>query len=136
MPAWSPLEHGCHVRDMCLLFHRRIDALLGTAPPAAPPPGGTELPPRYRDEDARQVSVELCWAAKALAGRLAALTADDWEREDPRLPDLRSTVDFLTRHFLHEVFHNLSEVSHGARDGEPVAVVRRGTGWKAAGGRG
>lgn len=109
-PAWSPLEHGCHVRDMCLLFHRRIDVTLGTAPPAAPAPGDPEPPPRYCDEDPRRVSEELGRAAEALAGRLATLTADDWEYEDPRLPDLRLTVDFLTRHFLHDIVHDLSEV--------------------------
>ncbi|MEE1755221.1 hypothetical protein [Streptomyces sp. SP18CS02] len=107
--AWSPLEHGCHVRDMCLLFHRRIDTTLGTAPSGAPAADGPEPPPG-RDEDAGRASEELGLAAEALAGRFATLTADDWEHEDPRLPELRLTVDFLTRHFLHDIVHDLSEV--------------------------
>ncbi len=34
VPAWSALECGCHVRDMCLLFHTRLDAILGQSPNA------------------------------------------------------------------------------------------------------
>lgn len=119
LPAWSPLERGCHVRDMCLLFHARLDAILGQAPIA--PTSRTEAEsgaaadrpdtgPRYRDEEPRQVAQELGCAAEALARRLATLTADDWDRDDPRLADPRLTVDFFARHLLHDIAHDLAEV--------------------------
>jgi DinB superfamily len=110
-PSWSPLEAGCHVRDMCLLFHTRLDAILGKSPITPRPSTGAgtdgDTGRRYRDEEPRQVAEELGRAAEALARRLAALTADDWDRDDPRLADPRLTVGFLTRHLLHDIAHRL-----------------------------
>lgn len=126
VPAWSPLERGCHVRDMCLLFHFRLDAILGEATIApgravgaearAPVVHPPEAVPYYRDEEPSLVAEELGRAAEALAHRLAGLTADDWARDDPRLADPLLTVDFLTRHLLHDITHDLAE------------AVRRGVG--------
>ncbi|MGV9317153.1 hypothetical protein ACWDR0_33995 [Streptomyces sp. NPDC003691] len=119
--AWSPLEHACHVRDMCLLFHQRLDLTLGT--PRAPLPGpadsGGHLPALYRDEDPRLVARELVRAAGALARRFETLTAADWDHDDPRFPGERLTVDFFTRHLLHDIAHDLGEVlrSGGGRAG-------------------
>ncbi|MGW0964059.1 DinB family protein [Streptomyces gelaticus] len=124
VPHWSPLEHGCHVRDMCLLFHKRLDAIFETTPIApdhrtAPDVGPAAERPdavrRYRDEEPRQVAEELGWAAEALARRLATLTADDWDRDGTRLADSRLTVDFFTRHLLHDIAHDLAEVQRGDR---------------------
>ncbi|MEV0603119.1 hypothetical protein AB0I82_28040 [Streptomyces sp. NPDC050315] len=116
VPAWSPLEHGCHVRDMCLLFHVRLDAMLGTASEQSSASSALNAPDaarRYRDEAPRQVAEELGRAAEALARRLAALTAEQWDRDDPRLADPRLTVDFFTRHLLHDIAHDLAEVLRG-----------------------
>ncbi|QNP68703.1 hypothetical protein IAG44_03985 [Streptomyces roseirectus] len=114
-PAWTVLEHGCHVRDMCLLFRRQLDTMLGEPRNIAPSSEVTNSPTRYCDEDARQVAGELGRAATALADRLTALTADDWEREDPRLPDLRLTLGVLTRHLLHDIRHSLHDARRGIR---------------------
>ncbi|MFI9806617.1 hypothetical protein ACIHEJ_20045 [Streptomyces sp. NPDC052301] len=119
VPAWSPLERGCHVRDMCLLFPLRLDAILG-APPIAPMPSAAGPEVRYRDEEPLRVAGELGRAAAALADRLATLTADDWDRHDPRLADPRLTVEFLTRHLVHDIAHDLAEAgraTHRANKG-------------------
>jgi hypothetical protein len=131
--AWSPLKHGCHVRDMCLLFHRQIDVTLSTAPSFAPVLVSPQLPPRYRDEDAGRVSEELGEAAEALAGCFARLTDDDWEREDARLPDLRLTVDSLTRYFLHDIVHDLSEALRRTHENHSGAVAHSRVEQQAAG---
>ncbi|MEU9605976.1 hypothetical protein [Streptomyces sp. NPDC048057] len=116
VPAWSPLEHGCHVRDMCLLFHQRLDATLGAAGASLGaltiPDGaqGFDVPALYRDEDPRRVCEELGRAAEALARRFDGLGGEDWERRDPRFPEDCLTVDFFTRHFFHDVAHDLGEV--------------------------
>ncbi|GAA0920733.1 DinB family protein [Streptomyces thermoalcalitolerans] len=109
-PSWSLLESGCHVRDMCLLFHTRLDAILGQSliAPRLSVGVGTDTARRYRDEEPQQVAEELGRAAEALARRLAALTDDDWERGDPRLADPRLTVGFFTRHLLHDIAHDLA----------------------------
>ena len=122
-PHWSPLEHGCHVRDMCVLFHTRLDAMLGSAPR----PFTSECPDavhavhavrRYSDEEPQQVAREVERAADALAHRLGALTADDWDRADPGLADPRLTVGFFTRHLLHDIAHDLAEVRRGNSEAE------------------
>lgn len=109
---------------MCLLFHKRIDAIFETTPIApdhrtAPDVGPAAERPdavrRYRDEEPRQVAEELGWAAEALARRLATLTADDWDRDGTGLADSRLTVDFFTRHLLHDIAHDLAEVQRGDR---------------------
>ncbi|MEU9923861.1 DinB family protein [Streptomyces griseoluteus] len=123
VPSWTPLEYGCHVRDMCLLFHTRLDAILGQSGIASTWSLGTESgasadcpdsAPRYQDEEPRHVAEELGRAADALTRRLAQLTADDWQRDDPRLGDPRLTVDFFTRHLLHDIVHDLVEAGHDA----------------------
>ncbi|MFF0445170.1 DinB family protein [Streptomyces sp. NPDC004609] len=128
--AWSPLEHGCHVRDMCLLFHQRLDATLGTAS-SAPAPGeqggSPDVPGLYRDEDPRRVAGELGRAAESLARRFASLSAGDWDRADPRFTDPRLTVAFFTGHFLHDIVHDLGEVTRAGR-GRGADTGPRGTG--------
>ncbi|WP_413803738.1 hypothetical protein [Streptomyces iranensis] len=69
----------------------------------------SEIVPCYRDEEPRLVAEELGRAVEALAHRLAVLTADDWNRDAPRLADPRLTVDFFTRHLLHDITHDLAE---------------------------
>lgn len=96
---------------MCLLFHIRLDAILGQSliEPTLSAGTDTDTAPRYQDEVPRQVAEELGWAAEALGRRLATLTADDWDHDDPRLADPRLTVDFFTRHLLHDIAHYLAE---------------------------
>jgi hypothetical protein len=94
---------------MCLLFHLRLDAMLGIAP-SGPDTGRPDTGQRYRDEAPRRVAQELGWAAETLARRLAGLRDDDWDRGDPGLADARLTVDFFTRHLLHDIAHDLAEV--------------------------
>ncbi|MFI6289126.1 DinB family protein [Streptomyces sp. NPDC051018] len=118
--AWSLLEHGCHVRDMCILFHQRLDTTLGTAAPAPHPgePGGSpEIPGLYRDEDPWRVAGELGRAAESLARRFESLSDGDWERGDPRFNDPGLTVGFFTGHFLHDIVHDLGEVSRSGGRG-------------------
>lgn len=64
------------------------------------------------------MALELGRAAEALARRLATLTADDWDRDDPRLADPQLTVDFFTRHLLHDIAHDLPEAMRDNRADE------------------
>lgn len=134
LPAWSPLERGCHVRDMCLLFHTRLDAILGQSPiaprlravaEAEAPADRPDADRRYRDEEPGQAAEELGRAAEALARRLATLTADDWDRDDPRLADPQLTVDFFTRHLLHDIAHDLAEAMRDNRARRSASGERR-----------
>ncbi|WP_461032504.1 DinB family protein [Streptomyces mayteni] len=117
-PLWSPLEHGCHVRDMCLLFHSGLDAMLGggrIAPSKSSEAHGPRVLRRYREEEPRQVAAELERAADALAARLASLTEADLRHRAPGPADSRLTVDFFARHLLHDIAHDLAEIRRGDR---------------------
>lgn len=115
--AWSALEYGCHTRDMCDLFHKRLVRMLRLEP--APPPrttgepgsSGSEFLRPYREEDPRQVAPELGRAAEDLARRLETLSRADWVRPDPAAEDPRLTVEFFTSYFIHDIVHDLCEVS-------------------------
>ncbi|MEU6658097.1 hypothetical protein [Streptomyces sp. NPDC046821] len=102
---------------MCLLFHTRLDAILSQSliAPRWSAGGGADSARRYRDEAPRQVAEELGRAAEALASRLSGLTSDDWEHDDPHLADPRLTVDFFTRHLLHDIAHDLAEAVHASK---------------------
>ncbi|MEU6672036.1 hypothetical protein [Streptomyces sp. NPDC046727] len=96
--------------------------MLGATPGAWP--ACPDSAPHYRDEEPRHVAKELGRAAETLARRLALLTADDWHRDDPRLADPRLTVDFFTRHLLHDIAHDLAEAVHD--DGADEAHAENG----------
>ncbi|MFK0120439.1 hypothetical protein [Streptomyces sp. NPDC090994] len=113
--AWSPLEYGCHTRDMSELFHERLVKMLGVGPARplriAPDPwSGAEFLRPYREEDPRRVAPGLRRAAEDLARRFEDLSQAGWDHPDPAA-DPRLSVEFFTSHFLHDVGHDLHEVS-------------------------
>lgn len=113
---------------MCLLFDQQLSAMLGFAPMTVRAAGEQGLPPRYRDEDAGRVREELGRASETLAGHLAGLTADDWGHRDPRLPELGLTVDYLTRHLLHDIVHDLPGLPRRTRECSTHAEPHRAAG--------
>ena len=65
--VWSALEYGAHVRDVCLLFHTRLNLLLDEDDPmfANWDQDETALAERYWEQDPATVSTELDSAARA-----------------------------------------------------------------------
>ncbi|GGN52980.1 methyltransferase type 12 [Streptomyces kronopolitis] len=114
--GWSPLEYGCHARDMCVLFHRRLITMLRLPPvrrvrETGRARGEAELLTRYSEEDPRQVAPELGWAAESLACRFETFTSADWGGRDPRSGAPGLSVELCTEHFIHDLVHDLSEVA-------------------------
>jgi hypothetical protein len=110
--VWSPLEYGCHVRDVCRLYLERLDLMLTTDDPLYPnwDQDATAVEQRYGDQDPAVVSVELETAASALADRFARLSHDEWSRPGRRSDGAQFTVDSFARYFLHDVEHHLHDV--------------------------
>ncbi|HEX5189701.1 MAG TPA: DinB family protein [Streptosporangiaceae bacterium] len=109
--SWSPLEYGCHVRDM--LATQRDRVLLAQ----------TERTPRfasmrrderaveesYNEQDPLVVADDIAAAARAFGRALAALDDAGWQRTGvypwPE-PDVR-TVEWIGRRTVHELVHHL-----------------------------
>lgn len=113
--VWSPLEYGCHVRDVFDVFHRRVDRMVEEDDPRFDnwDQDATAIDARYGEQDPRQVAAELAAAASALADRFEHLTADEWLRTGRRSDGASFTVVSLARYMLHDALHHLHDVGAG-----------------------
>ena len=111
--VWSPLEYGCHVRDVCRLYLERLELMLTTDDPLYPnwDQDATAVAERYGEQDPVTVMEQLAGAATQLALRFAALTDDEWQRPGRRSDGAAFTVATFARYFLHDVEHHLHDVS-------------------------
>ena len=113
--VWSPLEYGCHVRDVFRRFDERLRLMLTEDDPAFEnwDQDATALADRYAEQDPAVVSAELLAAGEAIAGRFDALRAapdDVWQRPGRRSNGSRFTVESLGRYFLHDVVHHADDL--------------------------
>jgi len=110
--TWSPLEYGCHVRDVFVLFDRRLQLMLDQDAPtfANWDQDVTAVEQRYGEQDPALVAAELVEAAATIAARFAGVQGTQWQRTGVRSDGARFTVDSFGRYFLHDVVHHLSDV--------------------------
>jgi hypothetical protein len=113
--TWSPLEYGCHVRDVHVLFAQRLRSMLDEDEPtfASWDQDATAVASDYGSQDATTVAVELVEAAGTVAGIYATVTDATRDRSGLRSNGDRFTVETLGRYHLHDVVHHLHDV--GAR---------------------
>ncbi|WP_237755055.1 DinB family protein [Nocardia nova] len=110
---WSPLEYGCHVRDVLLVQRERVLLARRSDTPALMTMGRDERAAHdgYADQDPAEVAAELVMAARLLATVLDRL-GDDWNRSvlynypDRTERDLR----WVAVHTVHEVRHHLLDI--------------------------
>lgn len=78
--VWSPLEYGCHVRDVCRRYAERLDLMLADDEPGFADwnQDETALADRYAEQDPAVVAAELAEAAAGLASRFAAVRGPAW----------------------------------------------------------
>jgi rubredoxin len=109
---WSTLEYGCHVRDVCVLYLRRLGLMLDQDGPSYPnwDQDATALAERYDLADPEVVAVELVAAAEALAARFDAVAGEQWDRTGFRSDGARFTVESFARYFIHDPVHHLHDV--------------------------
>lgn len=109
---WSPLEYGCHVRDVFRLFDERLRLMLDEDDPqfANWDQDATAVADRYAEQDPASVSRELVDAGEAVAARFDAVPDDAWGRPGRRSNGSAFTVDSLGRYFLHDVEHHVHDV--------------------------
>jgi len=111
--TWSPLEYACHVRDVCHLFDERLLQMLEQDDPVFPNwnQDETAVAERYDQQDPATVARELAAEAEVIAGRLAAVRDDQWQRAGRRSNGSTFTVATVARYFLHDLVHHEHDVT-------------------------
>jgi hypothetical protein len=122
--TWSPLEYGCHVRDVLLVQRERVLAARRTDRPTFEPMGRDERVDHdgYGLQDPAAVARQMTDAAAMFANVLARLDDGDWDRPvvyGYPAPTERS-LRWVAVHTVHEVRHHLADVSP---EGEPHADI-------------
>jgi hypothetical protein len=114
--TWSPLEYGCHVRDVFRVFDGRLLRMLTENDPlfASWDQDRTAVEDRYGDQDPPTVAAELAEAGSVIAGRFAAVTGDQWARTGSRDDGSQFTVTTFARYLVHDAIHHMYDVT-GAR---------------------
>ena len=110
--VWSPLEYGCHVRDVFRLFDVRLGLMLDEDDPlfANWDQDETAVAERYADQDPAVVAAELAAAAEHVAASFAAVRDGQWERVGRRSDGAVFTVRTFARYFVHDPVHHLWDV--------------------------
>ncbi len=111
--TWSPLEYGCHVRDVFKLFGKRLEMMLTADDPLFPnwDPNVTAIEDRYDLADPAEVAEEMLGAAEELAARFRSLTAEQRERPGRRSDGASFTVLTFARYEIHDPIHHLWDVT-------------------------
>lgn len=110
--VWSPLEYGCHVRDVFRVFDDRVALMVSEDDPrfANWDQDTTAIEDDYASQDAQIVAVQLAEAAQSLADRFDAVGADQWDRRGFRSDGSAFTVESLGRYLMHDPVHHLWDV--------------------------
>jgi hypothetical protein len=113
---WSPLEYACHVRDVFVLFDRRLHLMLDEDDPvfANWDQDETAVADRYGEQDPATVADELVKAGEALSASFAAVTPDQHERSGTRSDGARFTVATFAQYLCHDPVHHLWDVSQAS----------------------
>jgi hypothetical protein len=110
--TWSPLEYGCHVRDVDRTMGRRLELMLAHDDVRFEnwDQDATAIEDRYWAQDPATVADELAVAADHAATILDSVTGDQWQRRGTRSNGSQFTVETLAVYFLHDVEHHLHDV--------------------------
>ena len=112
--VWSPLEYGCHVRDVLLVQRERVLAALIMDCPSFNPMGRDERVAYdgYAEQDRIDVVRQMGDAALLFANVLSRLDPEQWERtvmyNHPK--PLERSLRWVAVHTVHEVEHHVLDV--------------------------
>jgi hypothetical protein len=110
---WSPLEYGCHVRDVLRLTDYRLTLMLTADGPVFPSwnQDTAAVSDRYGEQDPVAVAGALHEAAEMVAARLDELPGSAWHRTGTRDDGARFTVESFARYNIHDEVHHLYDVT-------------------------
>jgi hypothetical protein len=110
--TWSPLEYGCHVRDLHTVYRGRVRRMLDEDDPLYDnwDQDATAVQERYGEQDPAAVAAALVAEGTAMADLLDTVGAEQWRRPGRRGDGASFTVDGLVRYYLHDAVHHLHDV--------------------------
>lgn len=114
--VWSPLEYGCHVRDVVRRADARTALMLTTDDPALEnwDQDATAVEDAYGEQDPERVAAELVEAAERLATVYEGVGDDAWDRPGRRSDGARFTVLSFGRYVAHDLVHHVHDVTGAA----------------------
>jgi hypothetical protein len=111
---WSPVEYGCHVRDVLIVQRERVLSALRTEGPGFDPMGRDERAEHdgYAGQQVDDVARQLGDSAQLLANVLWRLDGRQWERTVVyNYPEKRErSLRWVAVHTVHEVCHHLLDI--------------------------
>jgi hypothetical protein len=110
--VWSPLEYGCHVRDVFTIFADRAELMLQQQAPSFAnwDQDETALTERYWSQEPAAVAAQLSAVGQRAADTFDSVGQDQWQRTGLRSNGSRFTVETLGQYFLHDIVHHLHDV--------------------------
>lgn len=110
--TWSPLEYGCHVRDVNATMGHRLELMLDHDGALFEnwDQDATAVEDRYWAQDPGTVANELAVEAERAASTLDSVSGEAWLRRGTRSNGSQFTVETLAVYFLHDVEHHLHDV--------------------------
>jgi hypothetical protein len=111
--VWSPLEYGCHTRDVCQVFDTRLQLVLTEDDPtfANWDQDATAVADDYAGQDPELVAGQLWEAAQVLAGRFNGVEDPHWDRTAGRSDGARFTVVSLGQYLTHDLVHHVWDLT-------------------------
>ena len=110
--VWSPLEYGCHVRDVYRIMDTRLALMLDEDEPLFPnwDQDATAVEDRYGEQDPAVVSREIAVAAAGIGDAFAAVRGDQWQRLGHRDNGSTFTVETLGQYMIHDLVHHVWDI--------------------------
>lgn len=111
--VWSPLEYGCHVRDVYRVYDGRLRRMIDEDGPHYEnwDQDKTALESDYAAQDPSAVAAELAADGAALADQFDTVHGEQWQRTGFRSDGAAFTIDTFSRYFIHDIVHHLVDVN-------------------------
>jgi hypothetical protein len=110
--VWSPLEYGCHVRDVFKKFDERVQLMISQIDPHFEnwDQDKTAIDDDYASQVPATVAQQLNEAAESLASSFDSVILEQWQRRGFRSDGSVFTVESLARYLMHDPIHHLWDV--------------------------
>lgn len=111
--VWSPLEYGCHVRDVFRVYEGRVRRMLAEDGPHYEnwDQDATAIAEDYASQDPWLVAEDLLNDGTTLAVLFDSVDGAQWERTGFRSDGAAFTIDSISRYFIHDIVHHLNDVA-------------------------